>query len=76
MESSDVSKYGRVDPNLKLCRPQLLTSVYLKVFLKLVGPTALVSKPSTNHLNVATELHLRATELEATVQGGDVICIL
>lgn len=33
--------------------------------------TALVSKPSTNHLNVATELHLRATELEATVQGGD-----
>lgn len=46
------------------------------VLLKLVGPTALVSKPSTNHLNVATELHLRATELEATVQGGDVICIL
>lgn len=48
----------------------------LMVLLKLVGPTALVSKPSTNHLNVATELHLRATELEATVQGGDVICIL
>lgn len=31
MESSDVSKYGWVDPNLKLCRPQLLASVYLKV---------------------------------------------
>lgn len=46
------------------------------VLLKLVGPTAQVSKPSTNDLNVATELHLRATELEATFQGGDVICIL
>lgn len=67
---------------MRLGRPKLeavsppTTGLSLFKGLMVLLTTALVSKPSTNHLNVATELHLRATELEATVQGGDVICIL